>query len=130
MSEIKVRLSLDVPGAQRISREEALKYPSDSYDVSHIKVEYTDKGKKKYETVLVKTLKNRVVKQSIQISREAYDYMVEEPVSDKFRKKVLYKKQEARLWDTLSLEKKLSYHFNKIAEHFGASGFSFEILDD
>lgn len=121
MSDIKVRLSLSIPGAQMISREEALQYPVDSYETHRFSVESTDKkGHKKKETIVVKTRKPRMVKQSIQITKEAYDYMLETPPSS----------ERIRGWNTYRKNQRLNSHFRAIAESLGATDFHFEILDD
>lgn len=119
MSEIKVRLSLSVPGAQRVSWEEAQKHPHESYDTHRIKVSTTDKrGHSQTEIVVVKTLKQRMVKQNIQISKEAYDYMLETPP------------ERIKGWASMKKNERLNYHFRAIAESLGAKDYSFEVLED
>lgn len=119
MSEIKVRLSLSVPGAQKISWEEAQKNPQQSYDTHRIKVEFdTDKGKQQ-ETLVIKTRKQKLIKQNIQISKEAYEHMINEAPLERVKG-----------WASMSRNQKLHYHFQKIAESLGAKDYHFEILDD
>lgn len=136
MSEIKVRLSLHMPGAQRLSWEEAQKHPKESYDVFPIKVESTDKrGKTHYERLVIKTRKNRIIKQSVQLSKEAYDYMTSDEVPDhKLGKRVPFRRNGKRVmvpvWETYSDSQKLEWHFKKIADSLGAVGFNYEILED
>lgn len=119
MSEIKVRLSLSVPGAQMISWEEAQKNPKESYDTHRLKVDYEDKkGHKKQETLVIKTRRQRMIKQNIQITRDAYDDMLENAPAG------------VKGWASMSINQKLHSHFRLIAESLGAKDFHFEILDD
>lgn len=121
MSEIKVRLSLSVPGAQRVSWEEAQEHPNTSYDTSRIKVDWEDKnGERKQETLVVKTLKQRLIKQNIQITKEAYEAMIQDPPIE----------GKVRGWASMTRNQKLNSHFKLIAEHLGAVNFHFEVLDD
>lgn len=136
MSEIKIRLSLSVRGAQRVSWEEAQKHPKESYDLSVIKVEAGSGRKGKiYDTFAVKTLKNRVIKQNVQLSKDAYDYMISDYIpSDEFRKTVYIrkngKKKGVSLWESFTEKQKLDWHLKQLADSLGAIDFSYEILED
>lgn len=136
MSEIKVRLSLCIPGARRLSWQECQKNPKESYDETRIKVSFKDKrGKTCYERLTIKTRKSELVRQSIQISKEAYDYMISDEVpSNKLNKRVPFrvngKRKLVPIWCTYTDDQKLRWHFQNIADTLGAKDFSYEILED
>lgn len=138
MNDIKVRLSLCVPGAQMISKQECLKNPKDSYNTDKMTVEYTvGKGKKtkvKKEILTIKTRKSRVAKQNINICSEAYYHMIasSEPPTPKYAKPVGYKQNgdPISVWSTMSVDARLEVNLGLIAEHFNATEYSYEVLDD
>lgn len=123
MSEIKISLSLELQGGTMLSEQECSgnsKKKKDCYDYFRMKVE-DDKGKNK-EVIIVPIRKSKTIKQNIKLSKEAYDYMISEdscPVS-----------KSVKEWRRLTKNQRLQYHCKLIAEHFGAIGFHFEILDD
>lgn len=147
MTEVKVRLSMSVPGAQMLSSQECDKNPKDSYNAEAIMVEFvTKKGKLHKENITVKTRKNRLVKQSLNISKEAYDYMTaaDQPPTERLAKKVYLTKvvgkgkngkpkkvtTESTVWAQMSPMKRLNWHMARTAESLGAVDYQFEVLDD
>ena len=138
MNDIKLRLNLCVPGAQMLSRQECLKNPKESYNTEKMTLVYTvGKGKntkKKKEILTIRTRKSRVVKQNINITTEAYYHMINasEPPTAKYARAVGYKHDGTpiSLWSTMSIDKRLKVHLDLMAEHFNASKYSYEILDD
>ena len=148
MTEIKVRLSMSVPGAQRLSSQECDKNPKKNYDVEIVHVKFmTKKGKLHKENITVRTRKRRLVKQSLNISKEAYNYMTDanQPPTEKLAKKLyIYKtvgkakngkpkklKVETTVWaHNFNPIKRLDWHMARIAESLGAIDYKFEVLDD
>lgn len=145
--EVKVRLSMSVPGAQMLSSQECDKNPKENYNVESINVSFkTKKGKFHKENILVKTRKQQLIKQSISISKEAYEFMTDAslPPTEKLAKRIYITKIVERgkgdkpkkvtiqstLWGQMSLKKRLNWHMARIAENFGAVDYQFEILDD
>ena len=127
MSEIKVRLSMEVPGTTMLSSQDCEKMSKkDAYDYSTLTISYKEKkGKKsviKKETLHINTRKSKPAKQCISISKEAYDYMTDA--------KEIPSSKLVRTWANMSKAKRLEYHLNLIAENFGATSFSYEVLDD
>lgn len=122
MSEIKVNLSLTLPGSVLLSEQECSKNSKkkDCYDYFRIGV-VGAKGKNK-EVINVAVRKSRTVKQNIKLSKEAYDYMTNGKVcpNPKLRGK----------WDNYTTHQRIKYHCSQIAESLGAIDFSFEILED
>lgn len=109
MVEPKVRLTLLVPGAGLVSQQVAENKPK--------------RKKRKVKTIKVP----RTAKQSINLSKEAYDYMVETPTEAKFAK---IAKGMKRKWDLLTVNERLKHHFNQIAHDLRAISYSYEVLGD
>lgn len=127
MSEIKVRLSITVPGAGMLSSQECEKNPKGSYNVTKLLVQ-NGKGKNSTELITVATRKNKTAKQSISITKEAYDYMV----SNEFNSNCssLLFKYPKHVWLKMTPKQRLEAHLSIIAESFNAIGFTYEVLDD
>lgn len=145
--EIKARLSLSVPGAQMLSSQECDKNPKDNYNVDTVTIEFVTKKKQLHkENIIVKTRKCRLVKQSINISKEAYNYMTaaDQPPTERLAKKVYLTKTigkekngkskkitiESTAWAQMSPMKRLNWHMSRIAESLGAVDYQFEVIDD
>ena len=127
MSESKVRLTMVIPGATMISSQDCEKMSKkEAYDSFSITVNVKKKkGKKQVinkEILHINTRKSIPAKQSISISREAYNYMTD--------KKEIPSAKLSKIWGSMANEQRLKYHLNLIAEHFNAVSFSYEILDD
>lgn len=124
MTEIKVRLSLNVPGAQLLSEQECSENPKESYNEHKVLAKFTKgKGKsaKKIKKLfIIKTRKQKTVIHNMSICKEAYYHMLKTPTSDKMFK----------MWNTLSEHEKLKAHFDLIAHDFHAVSYSYKILDD
>lgn len=147
MTETKVRLSLNVQGAQLLSTQECVKNPKESYNTVVIPIETTSKkGKIHKENIVIKTRKQRTVKQCMNICKEAYDYMTcpDNPPNTKMGKRALKKiiightdqgkpiKRfiESTVWAELSEKQRLIWHLRSIAEHMQAINFTFEVFED
>ena len=127
MSEIKVFLSLLVPGASLLTPEFCEKNPKESYDVFKLRVQ-NGRGKNSTELLTVATRKSKTAKQSISITKEAYDYMV----SNEFKStsSSLLRKYPKHVWLKMTPKQRLEAHLSIIAESFNAVGFTYEVLDD
>lgn len=138
MNDIKLRLSLCVPGAQMLSRQECLKNPKESYDISKMTIETKVKdGKRikvKKEILTIRTRKSKMVKQNINITTDAYYHMVSssEIPTSKYARVVGTKGDGTpiSLWSTMKPDQRLKVHLDLIAEHFNAAGYTYEVLDD
>lgn len=125
-----------VPGAGLLTPEFCEKNPTESYNKNKLLVEYT-KGKGKYkktvkEMLIFKTRKNRLVRQNINICKEAYDFMLDTPIDPRFSKptKASRKGVPVRIWDCMSVKERLKLHFDQIAHDFNAESYDWQILDD
>lgn len=128
MSEIKVRLSMEVPGATMLSSQDCEKKMSkkEAYDHTILVVEQqVRKGKKlvtEKETLHINTRKSKPARQCISISKEAYSSMTDA--------KEIPSARLLKTWGNMTAAQRLEYHLNLIAENFGATSFSYEVLDD
>ena len=104
---------------EKMSKKEA-------YDHTIIVVEpRVKKGKKlvtEKETLHINTRKSRPARQSISISKEAYSSMT--------NAKEIPSPELLKTWGSMTTAQRLEYHLNLIAENFGATSFSYEVLDD
>lgn len=147
MTDTKLRLSLSVRGAQLLSPQECGKNPKDSFDTTVIPVEFrTKKGNIQKENVVVKTRKQRLIKQSLNVSREAYNYMIDPQCPPiELSKKIIVTKvigknpngkpikvaEETTVWANRYNEKqRLTYHLDKLAASLGAVKYTYEIFED
>lgn len=123
MNEIKVNLSLILPGSVLLSEQEcsknSKKNKKDYYDYFSMKV-IGNNGKKEVLNVAVR--KSRTAKQTIKLSKETYDYMIDSGNCPEPKLK--------KVWGKYSINEKLKYHCSKIAETLGAIDFTFEIFKD
>lgn len=126
-----------VPGAGLLTPEFCEKNPKESYNEQKMLIKHT-KGKGKFQKevkklLVIKTRKQRMASQNINICEEAYRSMLDTPTSHKLAKPTkLDKNGEVieRVWDTLSVHDRLKSHFNLIAHDLGAVSYSYEILGD
>lgn len=137
MVEPKISLSLLVPGAGMLSSQECDKNPQENYDEQKMLVKYTKgkgKAQKKVKKLLaVKTKKQKLVSQHINICDEAYRYMIETPTTPKLAKPTKHNKDGEvikRVWDNLTVHERLKHHFDQIAHDLRAVSYSYEILGD
>lgn len=118
---------MEVPGATMLSSQDCEKMSKkEAYDHTIIVVEQkVKKGKKlvtEKETLHINTRKSRPARQSISISKEAYSYMTDA--------KEIPSPRLLKTWGSMTAAQRLEYHLNLIAENFGATSFSYEVLDD
>lgn len=146
MNETKLRLSLSVPGAQLLSPQECGENPKDSFNTHIIPISYhTKKGKFIRENITVKTRKHKLVKQSISISKDAYNYMIDPecPPDGRTAKKVYITKtikqpngkpkkvtKESTVWAQYTIKQRLEWHLSRIAADLRAVSFTYEVFED
>lgn len=124
MVEPKVSLNLFVQGAGLLSSQECEKNPKDSYDVSKVTVEFIKgKGKsakKMKQTLVVKTRKQQLISQHLNICKDAYEFMLATPSEVKL----------ARVWMNLPKSERLKKHLDHIAHDLHAVSYTYEVLED
>ena len=145
MIDIKVSLTILVPGANMISKEESLKriqkcvtnkgkqvYKQGKPLMKEVLVE--DPGKHDLNTVLISNDKGKIVdrvtfytrksvpaRRSMNFSREAYEYMVSDVYPEWYK---------LRNWKNLTKEQRLAIHLERIAQNFGGEVEDFIVYDD
>lgn len=137
MIEAKVRLNLNVPGAKRLSSQECEENPKKNYNEQNIIVRYT-KGKGNHQkeakkVITIRTKKQQMITQTINICAEAYQYMISTPTSPKLARPVKAQNGEhklVRVWDTLPIRERLKHYFDSIAHDLHAVSYSYEVLGD
>ncbi len=120
MSEIKVNLSLTLQEGAKLSEQECS--GNSKRKKQNFKMEVRNiKGKNK-EVLKAAIRKPKTVKQNIKLSKEAFEYMTSKDncPTPKLKKK----------WRKFSVNQKLQYHCQQIAETLGAVDFTFVVLDD
>lgn len=125
MNEIKVSLSIVLQGSIMYSQEQAKALEEEKvgtgYDTFSMRVEGLKKGKKDTETITVKTRKCKPAGQSLNLSMDAYEYMIGEE-APYFVK--------PRDWERLTKKQRLETHLKRIAEGLGGVSFTYAILDN
>ena len=124
-NEIKVSLSVTLQGSVMPSQEQAKALEKEKegtgYDTFNMRVEgKKSDGKKDVQTITVKTRKNKPASQSLNLSMDAYNYMVsnEAPYFVK-----------ARDWERLTKKQRLEAHLKRIVKELGGVSFTYAVLD-
>ena len=92
------------------------------YDTFNMRVEgKKSDGKKDVQTITVKTRKSKPASQSLNLSMDAYNYMVsnEAPYFVK-----------PRDWERLTKKQRLEAHLKRIVEELGGVSFTYAVLDN
>lgn len=143
MSEIKLSLSIELRGSTLFSKEECLKTTHkviekrtkagkiykktievkvvdwDKMEKHSMKVANTDGTNP--EIITFHTRKTKPTTQSINICKEAYDYMTSKecPAWSKIG-----------TWSQMKSEQRLESHLQRIAEHLGGTVISYKVFED
>lgn len=126
MNEIKVSLSIVLQGSIMYSQEQAKALEKEKvgtgYDTFNMRVESKKSdGKEDVQTITVKTRKSKPASQSLNLSMDAYNYMVssEAPYFVK-----------PRDWERLTKKQRLEAHLKRIVEELGGVSFTYAVLDN
>jgi hypothetical protein len=126
MNEIKVSLSITLQGGVMYSQEQAKALEEEKvgtgYDTFNMRVEgKKSDGRKDVQTITVKTRKSKPASQSLNLSMDAYNYMVsnEAPYFVK-----------PRDWKRLTKKQRLEAHLKRIVEELGGVSFTYAVLDN
>lgn len=124
-NEIKVSLSVTLQGSVMYSQEQAKALEEEKvgtgYDTFNMRVEgKKSDGRKDVQTITVKTRKSKPASQSLNLSMDAYNYMVsnEAPYFVK-----------PRDWERLTEKQRLEAHLKRIVEELGGVSFTYAVLD-
>lgn len=126
MLETKVSLTVVVPGATMISKQECLKQLENSDDESlvlnHQVITVYDKDNKNQKVLHIKTRKCIPARQSLNICKEAYEAMTSSEIP--------YKVRKVSEWLAMSKKQRLEKHLDDIAAQLGGVVGSYVIFED
>lgn len=118
-NEIKVSLSVTLQGSVMYSQEQAKALEEEKvgtgYDTFSMRVE----GKKDIQTITVKTRKCKPAGQSLNLSMDAYEYMI--------GKEAPYFVKPGD-WEKLTKKQRLEAHLKRICEELGGVSFTYAVL--
>lgn len=122
-----------LPGRVMVSQQVAENKPKETTELNTLKFKSFNKKAKKFvnETITFRTRKSIPARQVLQMSKEAYEAMLEEPTSPKYSKVVAKVKGKLiRVWDTMSEDARIRKHCELIAKDRHAIDFFFNVLDN
>lgn len=142
MNETKVNLSITIPGSVMFSKEECLKTIQKTVEKKYkngqvIKkfisstednLDMMDKNTirvtdgKTFETLVYYTRKCKSATQSINITKESYEYMVS--------KDSCIPSIKVTRWNAMNKKERLEAHLNEIMLSLGGTSFSYKIFED
>lgn len=124
MSDVKVSLTVALQGRTMVSQEtaDALEKlsPAGGYDRTSIEVSGPDH--KDREVIVIRTRKSIPATQTINLSEEAYNYMISSEGCPFFLKQ--------RHWNALKTKERLAIHIERIAQQLGGVVLSCQVLED
>lgn len=144
MSEIKLSLSIELQGSTMFSKEECLKttqkvierktksgkvfkktiyvQTEDLDKMTKGSVRITDKNGKNPEIITFYTRKCKPATQTINISKEAYEYMISKDSCPPCFK--------PREWSAMNKKERLEVHLKRTVEYLGGTSYSYQIFGD
>ena len=124
-NEIKVSLSVTLQGSVMLSQEQAKALEEEKvgtgYDAFSMRIEGFKNGEEDAETITVKTRKCKPASQSLNLSMDAYEYMIGEEAPHFVK---------PRDWWRLTKKQRLEAHLKRIVEGLGGVSFTYTILDN
>ena len=133
MVELKLSLILVLPGSIMVSQQEAENKPEELTEEhkTFLSKGYKTKKGKGPKVITFRTRKSIPARQVLQMSKEAYKAMLEEPTSPKYSKIVAkVKGKHIRVWETMSEDDRIKKNCELIAHDMGAISFDYNILGD
>lgn len=144
MSEIKLSLSIELQGSTMFSKEECLKttqkvierktksgkvfkktiyvQTEDLDKMTKGSVRITDENGKNPEIITFYTRKCKPATQTINMNKEAYEYMISKDSCPPCFK--------PREWSAMNKKERLEAHLKRIVEHLGGTLYSYQIFGD
>ena len=117
MDNIKISASFKLKGSIMYSEKDQ-NDKSLYYDVNTT-CSY-DKKKKRTETFTYKTSKYKPITQNINMTQEAYQYMLSTPIEG----------TSANHWKRMSVKQRIAEHLKEVQANLGANSFEFTIFED
>lgn len=144
MSEIKLSLSIELQGSTMFSKEECLKttrkvierktksgkvfkktiyvQTEDLDKMTKGSVRITDKNGKNPEIITFHTRKCKPATQTINMSKEAYEYMISKNSCPSWSK--------PGKWAAMSEKERLEAHLQRTVEHLGGVSYTYQVFED
>lgn len=144
MNEIKLNLSIELPGSTMLSKEECLKTTRKVIEKKtkagkiykktiEVKVEDWDKMEKHSmrvaningtspEIITFHTRKCKPATQSLNMSKEAYEYMINEDSCSSWSK--------PGKWTAMSEKERLEAHLQRTVEYLGGISYTYQVFED
>ena len=123
MDNIKVNLNITLRGRIMLSQEEAdaleKQHQGEGYNKESVTIGFKKKDR---ETFYFKTRKGKFIQQSINIGKEAYDYMTDKHSCPEWEK--------PKAWIKMNRIKRLESHLQRLTEHFNGTSYTYEIFED
>lgn len=113
MSEIKLSLSIELQGSTMLSKEECLKTTQETI---------TTKNGRKREVITFHTRKCKPATQSLNMSKEAYEYMIDKDSCPSWSK--------PSKWAAMSEKERLEAHLQRTVEHLGGTSYTYQVFED
>lgn len=123
MSEIKISVSVTLPGGVMLTQAEAKQLEKEKagtgFDITKLKVE-DKKGNK--DVLSIKTRKYKSCSQSINMSKEAYDYMTS--------KDSCLPSIRPYMWAKMNKTQRLEAHLDLVCKALKGTSYTYKVFDD
>lgn len=123
MSEIKISVSITLPGGVMLTQAEAKQLEKEKagtgFDITKLKVE-DKKGNK--DVLSIKTRKYKSCSQSINMSKEAYDYMTS--------KDSCLPNIKSYVWAKMNKTQRLEAHLDSVCKALKGTSYTYKVFDD
>ena len=123
MSEIKISVSITLPGGVMLTQAEAKQLEKEKtgtgFDITKLKVE-DKKGNK--DVLSIKTRKYKSCSQSINMSKEAYDYMTS--------KDSCLPNIKSYMWAKMNKTQRLEAHLDLVCKALKGTSYTYKVFDD
>ena len=140
MSEIKLSLSIELQGNTMFSKEECLKTTQETTTTKNSRkrtvtkvvenwdkmekhtVSVTDTNGTNPETITFHTRKCKSATQSLNMSKEAYEYMIDKNSCPSWSK--------PSKWAAMSKKERLKAHLQRTVEYLGGTSYTYQVFED
>lgn len=119
MDNIKISLSIALPGSVLYSKESSFENGKPIPEKHHKEFMKIEDGKGHFETITVNTRKCIPAKQIINITEEAYNYFISDEKPPEYRND----------WKSMSKPARLYWHLTEIAKSRGGKMIDYKVLD-
>lgn len=123
MNEIKISVSIILPGSVMLTQAEAKQLEKEKtgtgFDITKLKVE-DKKGNK--DVLSIKTRKYKSCSQSINMSKEAYDYMTS--------KDSCLPNIKSYMWAKMNKKQRLEAHLDLVCKALKGTSYTYKVFDD